>query len=97
MSILRIVNFDAHIPATTAFDAIDKSEGRQKCLKRGANIFMPNATPQKYREKYQLYPGKPCINESGSDCAGCVALRVKSIGRVFGTGPGHSKHVSIWG
>jgi biotin synthase len=95
ISVLRIVNFDAHIPATTAFDAIDPLNGRNLCLKRGANVFMPNGTPQKYRARYQLYPGKPCINESGSDCAGCVALRVNAIGRSFGKGPGHSIHKSI--
>jgi biotin synthase len=89
VSILRLLNKDAHIPSTTAFDAIDPN-GRNLLLERGANVFMPNATPQKYRKDYQLYPGKPCVDESGEECAECVTLRVKALGRSIGTGPGHS-------
>lgn len=90
IAVLRIVNFDAHIPATTAFDAIDPSQGRQLVLQRGANVFMPNSTPGKYRASYLLYPNKPCVDESADDCAGCVMGRILSIGRQIGTGPGHS-------
>lgn len=89
IAILRLLNKDAHIPSTTAFDAIDP-KGRNLLLKRGANVFMPNATPKKYRKDYQLYPGKPCVDESANDCAGCVKLRVLGLGRKIGTGPGHS-------
>ena len=89
ISILRLLNKQAHIPATTAFDAIHPN-GRNLLLQRGANIFMPNATPQKYRADYQLYPGKPCVDESSDDCASCVINRITNIGREIGTGPGHS-------
>ena len=89
IALLRLLNPRAHIPATTAFDAIHPN-GRNLCLLRGANVFMPNATPQKYRADYQLYPGKPCIDESGDDCARCVVNRLKRLGREIGTGPGHS-------
>jgi biotin synthase len=90
IAILRLTNPDSHIPATTAFDAVLEYQGRQLALKRGANIFMPNSTPQKYRKSYQLYPGKPCVDESGDDCASCVVGRITSIGRTIGKGPGHS-------
>jgi len=89
IAILRLLNKDAHIPSTTAFDAIDQN-GRNLLLQRGANVFMPNATPQKYRKDYQLYPGKPCVDESGEECAECVVLRVTALGRSIGKGPGHS-------
>ncbi|WP_237152932.1 [FeFe] hydrogenase H-cluster radical SAM maturase HydE [Oryzibacter oryziterrae] len=90
---LRIVNPDAHIPATTAFDAIWPHAGRDLVLQRGANVFMPNATPGKYRKSYMLYPDKPCVDEEDHLCAGCASARIWSIGRMIGTGPGHSiKH-----
>ncbi len=89
ISILRIANPKCHIPATTAFDAIDKN-GRQLCLKRGANIFMPNITPQKYRTHYQLYPDKPCVDEGAEDCVSCMKYRILSIGRIIGKGCGNS-------
>ncbi len=89
IAILRLLNPLAHIPATTAFDAIDPN-GRDLVLQRGANVFMPNATPMAYREHYQLYPGKPCITESSDDCAGCVKGRIKRLGRTLGNDAGHS-------
>jgi biotin synthase len=89
VAILRLLNKDAHIPSTTAFDAIDP-DGRNLLLQRGANVFMPNATPQRYRKDYQLYPGKPCVDESADDCSACVTMRVFNLGRTIGKGPGHS-------
>jgi biotin synthase len=90
LAVLRLFNPDAHIPATTAFDAVFPGRGRNLALQRGANIFMPNSTPGRYRKNYQLYPNKPCIDEDSGDCAHCVVLRLKAIGRPVGTGPGHS-------
>ena len=89
VAILRLLNKKAHIPATTAFDAIDP-EGRNLLLSRGCNVFMPNSTPKKYREHYLLYPGKPCVDESAEDCSACVLGRISALGRKIGKGPGHS-------
>ncbi len=89
VAILRLLNKKAHIPSTTAFDAISAG-GRNKLLTIGANVFMPNATPKKYRKYYQLYPGKPCVDESADDCSLCTASRIKSLNRNIGLGPGHS-------
>ena len=87
---LRIVNPDAHIPATTAFDAVFPGTGRDRVLQVGANVFMPNNTPPAYRKDYLLYPGKPCVDETGDQCSTCVTARVWAIGRRVGEGPGHS-------
>jgi biotin synthase len=89
IALLRILNPDAHIPATTAFDALEP-EGRNLVLQRGANVFMPNVTPGTYRRLYQLYPNKPCVDEDGAACAACVRIRLANLGRPVGTGPGHS-------
>ena len=89
IAVLRLANPDAHIPATTAFDALIPG-GRDLALQRGANVFMPNATPGPLRKNYQLYPGKPCIDEDASDCALCVQARLRALGRPVARGPGHS-------
>lgn len=89
VSVLRLLNKKAHIPSTTAFDAIDP-DGRNLLLTRGCNVFMPNATPGKYRKHYLLYPGKPCVDETAEDCSSCVVARISSLGRKIGKGPGHS-------
>lgn len=89
IAILRLLNPRAHIPATTAFDALVKG-GRDRLLVQGANVFMPNVTPRKYRILYQLYPNKPCVDEDSGQCATCVVGRVARLGRTIGKGPGHS-------
>ncbi|MCX5817666.1 MAG: [FeFe] hydrogenase H-cluster radical SAM maturase HydE [Proteobacteria bacterium] len=94
LAVLRIFNPDAHIPATTAYDAVFPGEGRNLALQRGANVFMPNDTPVKHRKDYLLYPGKPCIDEGADHCAGCVLMRIESLGRDVGKGPGHSMKLS---
>jgi biotin synthase len=91
LAVLRLVNPDAHIPATTAFDAVFPGEGRNLALQRGANVFMPNSTPVQYRKDYLLYPGKPCVDETANQCATCVAFRVESLGRTIAKGQGHSR------
>jgi biotin synthase len=89
MAILRLLNPWSHIPATTAFDAL-APDGRNRVLQCGANVFMPNVTPAKYRRLYQLYPGKPCVDEDGAACAFCVRGRIAGLGRKIAAGPGHA-------
>jgi len=79
----------AHIPATTALGTID-AEGRQKALKAGANVVMPNVTDSKYREKYQIYPEKICVNEEAGDCRQCIGGIITSLGRNVSQNKGHS-------
>jgi len=91
LAVTRLANPDAHIPATTAFDALFPGRGRNLALSRGANVFMPNATPTDCRKDYQLYPDKPCVDETGAMCARCVVGRLSALGRSVGIGPGHGR------
>ncbi|MEI8347349.1 MAG: [FeFe] hydrogenase H-cluster radical SAM maturase HydE, partial [Pseudomonadota bacterium] len=75
---LRLMMKKVNIAATTALQAIDPV-GREKAIKVGANILMPNITPLPYRAYYQLYQGKPCLDEDGEQCLGCLDTRMKSI------------------
>ncbi len=84
----------ANIPATTALATINKTNGREQGLQRGANILMPNVTPVKYRALYQIYPDKACVDETARQCQGCMARRIRSIGREPGTGAGPSLNMS---
>ena len=88
IALTRLVRPDANIPSTTALATINKRDGRELGLKRGANVFMPNLTPLKYRSLYQIYPAKACIEETGDACNHCLRLRIQTIGRHLGTGPG---------
>ena len=88
IALTRLVCPEANIPSTTALATINKKSGRELGLSRGANIVMPNVTPVEYRTKYEIYPGKACLNETAKQCQGCLAARIASIGRTIGTGYG---------
>jgi biotin synthase len=75
IAILRIMMKDINIVAATALQAIDPI-GREKAVKIGANIIMPNITPGRYRSSYKLYNNKPCTNDSAEDCQSCLEARV---------------------
>lgn len=79
IAILRIMQKNINLVASTAMQVIDKM-GREKALKVGANIIMPNLTPKKYRENYLLYQNKPCIDEKVEECKNCLEARIASIG-----------------
>jgi biotin synthase len=89
MALLRILNPHAHIPATTAFDALEPG-GRDRVMQCGANIFMPNITPAKYRQLYQLYPNKPSVDEEGETSFRRVCERLAALGRTVSTEAGHA-------
>ncbi len=88
VALTRLVRPDANIPATTALATINKKNGRELGLQRGANVFMPNITPLKYRRFYEIYPDKACIAETGNACNNCLNARIRMIGRQAGNGPG---------
>lgn len=75
IAIIRIMMKDINIVAATALQAIDPV-GREKAVKIGANILMPNITPGKYRDSYKLYDNKPCTDDSAEDCQSCLEARV---------------------
>jgi biotin synthase len=75
IAILRIMMKDINIVAATALQAIDPV-GREKAVKIGANIIMPNITPGRYRDSYRLYDNKPCTDDSAEDCQSCLEARV---------------------
>jgi biotin synthase len=94
VAILRIMMKDINIAATTAMQAIDPM-GREKAIKVGANIIMPNLTPTSYREDYLLYEDKPCTDEDADECKRCLEARIHMAGGQIGYGEwGDSKHFS---
>ncbi|MGE5382909.1 MAG: [FeFe] hydrogenase H-cluster radical SAM maturase HydE [Omnitrophica WOR_2 bacterium] len=83
IAILRIIMKDINIASATALQAIDPI-GREKALKIGANIIMPNITPGLYRNNYKLYENKPCTDEEAADCTTCLEARIRFSGNTIG-------------
>lgn len=90
ISLARLLCPQANIPATTALATLNPQQGREQGLCCGANIIMPNVTPVKYRQMYEIYPAKACIAESAETCNACMIKRIESIGRYIGSGRGDS-------
>jgi biotin synthase len=88
IALTRLVCPEANIPSTTALASLNKADGREQGLMRGANIVMPNLTPPQYRVMYEIYPNKACINETSEACASCLSMRILNIGRTVGGGHG---------
>ena len=67
ISLVRLALPHALIPATTAL-ATASEDGHILGFNAGANVVMPNITPEREREKYSLYDGKKISgDEDGSD------------------------------
>jgi biotin synthase len=88
VALTRLVCPEANIPSTTALATLDRAQGRELALMRGANVVMPNVTPVAYRARYEIYPGKACIHETAAACQGCLEGRIHALGRRLGWGPG---------
>ena len=79
ISILRLLLPYALIPATTALGTV-RPDGRELGLKAGANVVMPNLTPEDVRKNYLLYDNKICLGEDLAMCRTCIEGRVRSAG-----------------
>ncbi|MBR2525010.1 [bacterium] len=92
MALTRILMPTINIPATTAMETLNPN-GRIIALQSGANVVMPNVTEGDYRRKYEIYPGKICINDKPSQCRNCIEAKIKSIGRTISKDYGFHKKI----
>ena len=57
LSIIRLIHPNILLPATTALGTVE-NDGREKGILSGANVVMPNLSPESARKKYELYNNK---------------------------------------
>lgn len=76
---LRIMMPEINMVAATANQTVDPL-GREKAIAVGANVIMPNLTPNEFRENYLIYPDKACVKDKPDQCQTCLDLRMESIG-----------------
>lgn len=79
LSVIRILLPKVLLPATTALGTLDPL-GREKGMKAGANVVMPNLSPVRNRKQYELYDNKICTGEEAAECRGCMSRRIASVG-----------------
>ncbi len=78
LSIIRLIHPNILLPATTALGTV-KNDGREKGILSGANVVMPNLSPESARKKYELYNNK--LN-TGVENAFHIAELKKKMGSI---------------
>jgi biotin synthase len=92
IALARILLKDVNIAASTALQALDP-DGRIKAILAGANVFMPNLTPEEKAKNYFLYDGKPLVKDQARAAIMELEDRLHAVGEVIGYGKwGDSKH-----
>ncbi|MDR2941109.1 MAG: [FeFe] hydrogenase H-cluster radical SAM maturase HydE [Treponema sp.] len=79
LAILRLMQPNLLLPATTALGTLDPS-GRELGVLAGANVVMPNLSPVNVRKKYLLYDNKICTGDEAAECVACMSMRIKNTG-----------------
>ena len=92
ISTARLHLHDVNIAATTALQAL-AADGREQGLLAGANVVMPNTTDVSYRRRYQLYDGKPGLDENSEQSRASLVASIERIGESINRDdPGDSPH-----
>ncbi len=77
------------LPATTALVSLHP-EGRELALRAGANVIMPNVSPEDTRKLYQIYPGKLNHRDTMADYYHKIVELIEKENRTVGLGLGNS-------
>jgi len=79
LALTRLMLPKVLLPSTTALGTLD-NKGREKALKVGANVVMPNLSPTNVREKYERDQDKICTGDEAAHCRQCIEGRINSVG-----------------
>ncbi len=79
LSIIRLICPTVLLPATTALGTIDP-QGREKGILAGANVIMPNLSPEDARAKYNLYNGKLSTGSEAAESLIKIKNSMEKIG-----------------
>ena len=79
LSIIRLIKPNILLPATTALGTI-KEGGREQGILAGANVLMPNLSPESERKKYALYDNKLATGTESAEEIEELKKQIKKIG-----------------
>lgn len=79
LSLIRIMEQDVLLPATTALGTIHP-QGREMGILAGGNVVMPNLSPLGVRKKYLLYDNKISVGAEAAECRADLEERMRAIG-----------------
>jgi len=81
ISLARLLMPRVNMAATTALQTASP-DGLERGLLAGANVVMPNLTPQTYRENYNLYHGKTLVGDTIEEIIADLDCRSRVINRI---------------
>lgn len=90
LSIIRLISPDILLPSTTALGSIDP-EGREKGILAGANVVMPNLSPEDAKSKYTLYNNKLSSGAEAAANKRMLEEKIEAIGYRIVTNIGNHK------
>lgn len=79
LAVIRLIHPSVLLPATTALGTIHE-RGRELGIMAGANVVMPNLSPQSVRDKYTLYDNKVHSGDEAAEGDENLRQRMKAIG-----------------
>jgi biotin synthase len=87
LAVARLLTRNTNIPATTALATLHP-HGRLQGLQAGANVVMPDFTPEIYKNRYDIYPGRTDVG-SAVDIIHKLEKDFHTIGRTINYSVGH--------
>ena len=87
LALTRLLLPKVLLPATTALGTID-TKGREKGIRAGANVIMPNLSPMEVRKKYLLYNGKAYTGDEAAESKKLIEESINNIGCTINIGRG---------
>ena len=87
LALARLITRNTNIPATTALATLHP-QGRLQALQAGANVVMPDFTPDIYKNRYDIYPGRKDVG-SAVEIISNLEKDFHSIGRSLLYSIGH--------
>ncbi|MBQ2938897.1 MAG: [Clostridia bacterium] len=90
LSLIRLLHPTVLLPATTALGTVAE-DGRERGIKAGANVVMPNLSPADARSKYQLYNNKLSTGAESAEAVELLRQRMAKIGYTVVTDRGDHK------
>ena len=79
LSVIRLIQPDVLLPATTALATLDP-HGRERGMQSGANVVMPNLSPASVRKKYMLYDNKASDGAESAQQLDKLRAQLSAIG-----------------
>lgn len=79
LAVVRLMLPKVLLPATTALATLSPL-GREAGLKAGANVLMPNLSPQSVRKKYSLYDNKAALDGEAAENVAALSDWLRDIG-----------------